>query len=364
MSERKHRVRGSWRRWLAVGGLVGAVAAGVCWWSNSPLQPVAQAQAPQPYAPSAAPPVLPPSVAEQGSDYAKRVVAYCLGKPVTREMLGEYLIQRYGPDKVELMVNKLLIDSECQARGIEVTSGEIEAALADDLKGLSLDRKQFVESYLKSHHLNLVEWKEDVIRPKLQLAKLVHDRVKYTEEEVKTAYDAYYGERIEARLIVWPKEEEKHVLSMYNKLRDNPDEFDKVARMQCHPELSAKGGALPKPIGWHTTGDEKFEKDLFSLQPGELTQVHQSAEGLVVAKCIKRLPPDNSVRLEAMRPALVAEIVKKKTVLEIPVYFAELRKKAEIKLLMKNPSKPEDLASEVKQVLNETGGTPRSTQAP
>jgi hypothetical protein len=368
MSERKQKsgARWGWRRWLAAAGLGGAVVAAVCWLRWSPLRPAAaEAAPPSPPPPAAAPAPAPPDAAP-ASDYASRVVAYCNGGPVTREMLGEYLIKRYGAQKLELMVNTLIIDAACKARGVEASGAEIEAALMDDLKGLSLNREQFVNNYLKSHHMTLLEWKEDVIRPKLLMAKLVRDRVQYTEDEVRAAYDAYYGEKIQAQLIIWPKEEAKAAMGEYALLRDNKDEFDRKAKTQPHPELASRGGHMAKPIGRHTTGDESFEKDLFSLQPGEVTQLHESGEGVVIAKCIKRVAPDTAVSLESVRPALVAEIIKKKTLIEIPRYFAEMRKHADPKLLLKDPNKPEDLSSEVQAALaNGPGGVNvRPTQAP
>src|SRR4051794_3621887 len=90
-----------WRRWLVVGGLAGAVAGGVCWWQCSPFRAAARAAQPAPGAPAA---VAPPPAPLPPSDYSSRVVAYLHESvPVTREMLGEYLIARYGAEKVELL---------------------------------------------------------------------------------------------------------------------------------------------------------------------------------------------------------------------------------------------------------------------
>jgi hypothetical protein len=342
---------------VAVGAVAVGAGAGVCWWSASPLKPTtAQAAPPAPPPPSAyAPQAAPPPVS---SDYANRVVAYYGERPVTREMLGEYLIARYGADKLELFVNRLIIEDACKAHGVEVSAAEVEAALADDLKGLGLNRKEFVDNYLKSHHLNLVEWKEDIIRPKLMLAKLVRSRVQYTEQDVADAYDAHYGERIRAKLIIWPQEEEKSAFAEYARIRDDPAEFERRAKNQLSRELSATGGLVKEPIGRRTTGDEPFEKDLFSLQPGELTQVHGTPGGIVVAKCVERVKADTSVSLDKERPRLIAEILKKKTEIEIPRYFAELQKQASPRLLMKSQNKPEDIAGEVQKLLSDSGGTP------
>src|SRR5581483_8947043 len=138
-----------------------------------------------------------PEPPEPSPDYKNRVVAYLYGTtPLTREDLGEYLIARYGPKHLDLLINKRIIEDACNKKGIEVTAAEVEAALQEDLKGLSVNIKDFVSKVLKHYNKSLYEWKEDVIRPKLLMTKLVRDRVHVTDEELQMAFDAYYGEKV------------------------------------------------------------------------------------------------------------------------------------------------------------------------
>src|SRR5260370_9664953 len=95
-------------------------------------------------------PVVPASTAP-ASDYSQRVVAYIHGNiPVTREELGEFLIARQGASKVELLVNRRIIEHACQKAGITVTPEEIEATIEDDVKQLSIDRALFLTQMLKT----------------------------------------------------------------------------------------------------------------------------------------------------------------------------------------------------------------------
>src|SRR5262249_62075072 len=105
---------------------------------------------------------------------SQRVVAYIYGSmPITREDRGEYLIARHGTDKLELLVNKKIIDVACQKRGVDVTEAEVEAAIEEDLKSLNgIKRQDFIDKVLKQYGKTLYEWKEDVIRPRLLLLKL------------------------------------------------------------------------------------------------------------------------------------------------------------------------------------------------
>src|SRR5436190_293541 len=62
------------------------------------------------------------------SDASRRVVAYIYGNvPVTREDLGEYLIARFGVERVDFLVNHKIVNMACQAKGIVITDGEVEA---------------------------------------------------------------------------------------------------------------------------------------------------------------------------------------------------------------------------------------------
>src|SRR5262249_7487889 len=147
----------------------------------------------------------PPVAAEPPSDYARRVVAYIHGNiPITREELGEYLIARVGADKLDLLINKRIIDHACQQKGIQVDDAEVEAALAEDVKGLNVNRAEFVNKLLKHYNKTLYEWKEDVIRPRLLLTKLCRDRVFVTNDDLLQAFEAYYGEKVDCKMIMWP----------------------------------------------------------------------------------------------------------------------------------------------------------------
>jgi hypothetical protein len=83
-----------------------------------------------------------------------------------------------------------------------------------------------------------------------------------------------------------------------------------------------------------TVGDDRLEKTIFSLREGEVSEVVDTAEGLVVVKCVKRVPPDTSVSFDQRRPALEKEVFEKKVAMEIGKVFKEMRDKANPKNLL------------------------------
>ncbi|HEV2948360.1 MAG TPA: peptidylprolyl isomerase [Gemmataceae bacterium] len=301
------------------------------------------------------------SAGAKEGDYSRQVVAYIYGSiPLTREDLGEYLIARQGADRLELMVNRRIIDLACQKKGIVVTDAEVETALADDLKSMNvLSVKDFVNGVLKRYQKTLYEWKEDVIRPKLALGKLCHDQVKVTEEDLHNAFEAYHGEKVECQMIVWPPSEKHHVFTeTYAKIQQSEKEFNLAARTQANSALAAKEGHL-EPFGRHATTNEEMEKEAFKLQPGEISRVIETPQGLIVLKCIKHIPAQAGVTLDDKeRAKLEKEIIERKIALEIPKMFKQLRDQASPQLFLgKKVETEEDLTRQAREALTSDSPT-------
>lgn len=335
---------------LGLGFLVFAALV-VLWGRNGSLS---RATASPPLPPQAAaqpesPPL--PGVAAPSSEYAHRVVAYIYDTiPITREELGEYLIARMGKERLGNLVNKRIIEHVCQEKGVEVTPAEVEADLAETLKGLAVNRSEFVNKILKHYNKTLYEWKEDVIKPRLLLTKLCRDRVHVTEEDLQNAFEAYHGEKVECRIILWPKSEMSHVFMLYPKIRDSEEEFDRASKQQADPKLAASAGKIA-PFGRHTTGNEELEKAAFGLKPGEISQVIETPQGLVVIKCLEHQAPDGK-KLEEVRDQLTKDVLNRKiSQQEIPKLFSELREQARPTLFLKEGETEEELVREAQREL-------------
>lgn len=285
-------------------------------------------------------------------DRARQVVAYYNGQtPITREEFGEFLIARHGAEQVECLINRLIIDKECQARGISVAPQEIETALKEDLKQMgSIDVKVFEKDYLGPYNKNLFEWKEDVIRPKLQMAKLCRDRIKVNEDELRIAYEAEYGEKLEGRMILWPAEQTKFALMEYTQLRDNPKTFEEKAKHQASSTLASHGGHIG-PFGKRTLGNQELEQEAFKLREGEMTTLVGTTEGNAVFKLEKRIPANTAVTLDSVREKLTKEVFERKVQMEIQNACRLLRENARVKVLLKDSSKPVELVESTRELL-------------
>ncbi|MGH7224125.1 MAG: peptidylprolyl isomerase, partial [Gemmataceae bacterium] len=339
MSARKNN-RLTRRGWRGIAILAGCIVliAGISYWIRSSLLLRADAQAPIP----ASQPIAQPTLAAQPpSDYSRRVVAYLYdNEPISREQFGDYLIERYA-DKLELLINKRVIDDACRHYNIEISGGEIDSALAEQLQGFAIDQKTFVNTLLARYHKNLYEWKEDVIRSRLQLAKLCRSRVHISDDDLRKAFEAAYGEKVECQIILYPKGEEgkKAALADYAQIRDSEKAFDQKAKSQkVKPQLAATAGRV-RPFGRYVMGDANFDRIVFRLKPNEVSEAFETNDGVVVVKCLRQLPADTSVRFESVRDKLTKELVDKRIPAEMQSVFDTLKRQANPRINLKKKHK-------------------------
>ena len=156
------------------------------------------------FAQPTAPKGLPSAVT---ADQNRRVVAFFHGNvPVYREEFGEYLLARGGLDKVELLVNRRMIEVAGTRAGVSVTPDEIRIGLEDDLRGAKVDIAAFTQFVKERYGKSIFEWEQDVIRPRLLIGKMCHKSIAITPEEMQKTYETKFGQKRDAQLIVWPKD--------------------------------------------------------------------------------------------------------------------------------------------------------------
>lgn len=342
--------RSTYRGWRGIAILAGgfALIAGASYWIRSSMLPQADAQVPipasQPATETGVPANRPLLAARPPSDYSRRVVAYIYeNEPITRQQFGDYLIERHT-DKLDLLINKCIIDDACRHYNIEVSGGEIESALTEQLQGFAIDQKTFVNTLLARYHKNLYEWKEDVIRSRLQLTKLCRSRVHISDDDLRKAFEAAYGEKVECQIILYPKgpEGEKEALADYAKIRDDAEAFNQKAKSQrVKPQLAATAGRV-RPFGRYVMGDDNFDRIVFRLKPKEVSEVFKTVDGPVVVKCLRHIPPDTSVTLDSVREKLTKELVEKKIAGEMQSAFDTLKRQANPQKYLKAKRKAGD----------------------
>jgi hypothetical protein len=267
----------------------------------------------------------------------KRVVALVFnGEPITREEFGDYFISLYGKERLELFVNKRIIEMYCAKKGVEITSAEIDAAIADDCKRINVSKNDFIKTVLKQrYNKTLDEWRDDVMKPRLLLAKLCRDKIEVNDDDLKKMFENRYGAKARVKIILWPKEQGRTALDRsYGELRkpgpaSNPDLFwDSVASKQPDATLAGRKGEI-EPIG-RNSGPEsaKVEEIAFNLKVGEVSAIEDIPIGYLVIKRIGTVDPVQGVTFEKVKAELRSEVVERKLEREIPVMFAKIKEEA------------------------------------
>jgi parvulin-like peptidyl-prolyl isomerase len=305
------------RRWLSACALV---ALG---WFIAHLAPVTGADPQQ-----AKNPPQPVNTAADKSN----VLAVVNNETITRQDLGEELIARFGKAQLELLINRRIIQQAAEKAHITVTDEEVTADLRDVMKlGQFRTEKEFEEHFLKKEkNCTLYEYKEDVVKPGLIMKKLAGQRLNVTEDEIRKAFDAKFGERIQCRIIL--EQTEKVALNTYAEIITSKEgiarAFWSAAKRQPNIHLAAVAGQVT-PVGRNMT-EKILEDTAFKLRDGEISEVLRVQAGYVIMLREQVLPPDDKHTYASERETLRLELLDKKMRAEVPKIFAELKKTADV----------------------------------
>ena len=268
-----------------------------------------------------------------------RVVAYYHNQPIYREELGEFLIARFGAERIQFLVNRKIVEAECRKYNITVTDADVEWRFQHELhafgnKGVPMLEKDFVNQILGRFHKTLYEWKEDVIRPKLMMERLVRATIRITSEDVREGFEARYGPKVECRMIVLGKDHHK-VDEFWARVHTSRAEFMKEAKNQFLPNLKESEGLVPA-IHKHF-GDKDIEAAAFRLKVGEISTPIKLADGTsVILLCEQHLPENKTMRFENEYQKIAKEMEDLRVAQRIPDVFKELYEGAHPQILLKN----------------------------
>ena len=77
------------------------------------------------------------------------------------------------------------------------------------------------------------------------LTKLCRERrVSVSEEELRLGFEATCGDKVRARVILWPKEAHDEAVKQYAQVKNSDEDFDRCSRQQKDEGLAAKGGEM------------------------------------------------------------------------------------------------------------------------
>jgi parvulin-like peptidyl-prolyl isomerase len=261
------------------------------------------------------------------------VMAVVNGEDIRREALGAACVDRFGEETLEGMVNKRLIEHHCRNRNITVTSAELSAEIDRMAARFKIGREQWLSMLEKERGINEQQYTHDILWPTLALRKLAADQLQVSKEQIQQAYDAQFGEAVKARLIVVSKRDEAEKL--HRQLVAQPNDFPRLAMQHSQDVNSASIGGLIQPIHHHV-GDPAIEREVFSLEEGQISSIIPIGEQFAILKCEGKLPP-REVPFESVEAELIDRIKEEKLRGVASNLFEQLQNAATIQNVWNNP---------------------------
>lgn len=307
---------------------------------------------------------------------------------ITRAQLADECVARKGKEILETLINRSLIEQALKAQKKEVTAAEIDQEIDNVAARFGIGREAWLRTLDKERGISPFQYARDVIFPALAMRKLCDGRVQVTEDDVKQAFEAQYGDKLRCRLIMVDKLSKAQ--DIWEALRKNPAGFEKLAQEQSM-DLATRslGGLLGEPITRHahpkTVSDAAFaqlldgdpaDKDP-SHKPknGDFTGPIQASEGAwIILRREGIIPANTNVTLkdENIRKKTHEMVFEVKLKEEMGEVFEELIRKSAIEnklvgsLKMANEEQEADFRvdDKVKLMSNPESSTPEAPARP
>jgi len=262
-----------------------------------------------------------------------QTVAVVNGEAISRNDLAAACVARYGKEVLQSMVNKLLIDIECQRRGISVSEEEIyrqleRVAKSVGVEGMSVD--QYLKLVSDKKNISPQRIKDEIIWTDLALRKLAAGTYEVTPQEIDELINREYGPKVQVRLIVENTREQAEIL--LQAARKNPEQFGNLAKNYSRdPSTAPYMGLSPQPF---KQGDVEpaAEAVLFALQEGQISDVVELYGQFYIFQCQKRYPAVqlNPEQNALMRERFQAMLATKKLDAQAPAIFRQLQDQSQI----------------------------------
>ena len=202
----------------------------------------------------------------------KTAFARVNGEAITYEALAKECVAKHGKEVLENMISRTIIRQACAENGVTVSEAEVDQEIVEISKKFGLAVDQWYKMLEAERGLNAEQYRRDIIWPMLALKKLAGKEVTITREMLKMAYEDNYGPRVKARMIVL--DNPRRATEMWEKIKENPDDFESLARdYSVEANSRALGGTIP-PSRKNSEGThEALRKAAFQFKEEEIGQI-------------------------------------------------------------------------------------------
>ena len=230
-----------------------------------------------------------------------------------------------GAEVLDSMINRAIIQLECEKAGIVITQPDVEAEVTRIAKQFNIPPETWLQMLQSERNISPEQYTRDVIWPMLALKRLAGQDVNITDEDMHKAFVRNYGPKVKCRMIMF--DDMRKADAVRQQIRLQPDDFEKIARdHSIEPNSRTLGGSIP-PIAKYS-GQPELENAAFQLKPGELSGVIQiGVNQFVVLKC-EGYTKQIVTSIDEVKVELMAELEEQKVQEAVANLFDQLKKES------------------------------------
>jgi foldase protein PrsA len=294
----------------------------------------------------------------QGSQ-SQVVLARVNNQPIYWDAVAREAVNRHGNEILDNLINRLLIQQECDRQSITVSKDEVNHEVQEIAKKFNLPVDTWYQMLQAERNLSKQQYQDDIIWPMIALKKLAGTEFKPTNEDMDKAFKRDYGPRVKARLILVDGNV-RVANQIWEECNANPDDFEKIAtEKSADPNTRPLGGAIP-PIRMFG-GSDQIEAAAFKMQEGEISPVIEIGENrYVILKCEGRTEPVVS-DIKDVWEGLYAQVTEEKTQSAVAVVFEKVKSQAQIQNFLANTTTGAPRKPQTGQVRQTSGEQPVGT---
>lgn len=241
---------------------------------------------------------------------ANETVAKVGNQKITKDELYNKLVEYYGPQTLDSMINDKIVEMELAKANITVTDEELQNEMNEVIE--SYGGLEYVMMTLQSQGLTLDALEENVLSY-LKVMKLLEPRIAATEDEIVEYFEnnKFYfeqPEQVQASHILVDDEETANEVK---KKLDEGADFAQLAAQYSKDTSNAQNGGQ---LGYFGRGRmvQEFEDAAFSMKVGEISDPVKTEYGYHIIKVTDKQEA-KAANLEDNR-ADIEEIVKSQKV--------------------------------------------------
>lgn len=261
---------------------------------------------------------------------ADEILARVNNQPITYTQVAKECFERHGNEALDNIINRQMIQQECQRAGIQITEGEIHQEVVTIAKKFNIDIANWYALLKNERGISQIQYHRDIIFPMLALKKLAGASVQVTNEDMQRAFVRDYGPRVEARMILLDQNQ-RQAQELWTKIKADPDNFHRYAQEHsADPNTRALGGVVPPIRRFADPNAKKVEDVAFGLAIGEISPLVEVGDGKhVIIKCEGHTKPVVT-DIREVWDDLKTQVTEEKTQEAVAKTFTEIKSRARV----------------------------------